>query len=751
MATDPLDDARDLQPDQSGEPIESGKTKTQLQAALQVVIQRLQTEADERVSKRRVVENRWLLDLRQYYGEYDEVTTERLAATPNKSNLFLNETRPKTNACEAKIADMLFPTDDRNWGIQPTPVPQLTANAKKALDMVQKLAGQANESGVPGDPSHPLIQQANAHAATAAQLQAQLEEAKTRANGMQDEMETQLTDCNYQVESREMLHDACVIGTGVMKGPVANVGQARRQWTMKFDQITGQHTWGLSYAPDIQPAYYRVDPWGFFPDPDARKLSESEATFERHLKTRQELRDLAKQPGFDPDAIRALIKQEPSAELPTYLADLRGITGENLPPTDPRYQVWEYRGPLTAEEMLYMCQALGKDELGATIQDEEPDPLQAIQIVLWFCQDQVLKFNISHMDSGETIYSTYNLEKDASSIWGFGVPYWMRDTQKAMNGAWRMLMDNAGLCTGPQVELDPSVIEPADGEWSLAPRKLWKRRENAVANKSGIVLTDIPSHIQDLLLIINQCEKSMQAESAVTDVVMGDQGTTVQTARGTSILANAANVTFRRMIKNFDDDMTTPNIRRLYDWNMQFSDKEYIKGDMQVDARGTSVLLVRELQSENLINLLDKLPPETVAKWLKGPQLLRKTVQSMMLPADEVVESDDEIKTAEQAASSAPPPPNPDQLKAQTALQIAEGRDQTAITVANINAEARANEADLNRTTAMQTVAQTHNMQSDVLAAGAQKEQLDRQSKERILAAEAALKARSPNGAGVPV
>lgn len=749
MATDPIADSRDLQPDRSGDTTEAGKSKTQLQQALQIVIQRLQKEADDRVSKRRVVEKRWLLDLRQYYGEYDEVTTERLAATPNKSNLFINETRPKTNAYEAKIADMLFPTDDRNWGIQPTPVPELVKQAKKAVDNAQKLVAQANDAQAAGDPNHAQIaQQAQQHATNAAQLQAQLDEAKTRASAMQDEMETQLSDCHYQIQCREMLHDAAVIGTGIMKGPVANEGQARRQWEFQHD-LTGVGSWGLKYAPDIQPAFYRVDPWGFFPDPDARKMAESESTYERHLMTSAELRSLAKQPGFDPDAIRALLKEEPSAELPTYLADLRGITGENLPPTDPRYQVWEYRGPLTAEEILDMCEVLGKEELGATILDVEPDPLRSIQIVMWFCQDQILKFNISHMDSGETIYSVYNLEKDASSLWGFGIPYWMRDTQKAMNGAWRMLMDNAGLCTGPQIELDPSVIEPADGRWELAPRKLWKRRENATAGKTGIVLTNIPSNIEDLLLIIKQCEAFMQDESSVTDQVMGDQGTTVQTARGTAILANAANVTFRRSIKNFDDNMTTPNIRRLYDWNMQFSDNDNIKGDMQIDARGTSVLLVRELQSQNLTELLSRIPDEELAKWIKGPQLLRKTVQSMMLPADEVVESDDEIKTAEQAEASKPPAPNPEQLKAQTALQIAEGRNQTAVEVANINNQGKTGVATIHRDTALSTVAQTHNMQTDQLAVGQQKEEMDRQSKERILAANAGIAARSPKHTGV--
>ena len=42
----------------------------------------------------------------------------------------------------------------------------------------------------------------------------------------------------------------------------------------------------------------------------------------------------------------------------------------------------------------------------------------------------------------------------------------------------------------------------------------------------------------------------------------------MRTAMGMAMLMNAVNVVFRRVVKNFDDDMTMPNISRLYDWNM---------------------------------------------------------------------------------------------------------------------------------------------------------------------------------------
>ena len=75
------------------------------------------------------------------------------------------------------------------------------------------------------------------------------------------------------------------------------------------------------------------------------------------------------------------------------------------------------------------------------------------------------------------------------------------------------------------------------------------------------------------------------------------------TATATNFMSMASNITFRRVVKNFDDGITTPSIRRLYDWNMQHNSRDDIKGDMKVDARGSSALLQRELQAQMLLNM----------------------------------------------------------------------------------------------------------------------------------------------------
>lgn len=698
---------------------------------LAAIVGRLAKDAEERVNKRRSIEERWLDDLRQFYGQYtDKIVTELKEA--NKSVLFINQTRPKTNACEARLSDMLFPTDDRNWGIGPTPVPELTVQAEEVAMEAAAAAAQLEQSP---ESAETQVRASKAMLAQA-EIQAQLDEARKRARAMETEIEDHLRECRYQASARDAIRDACRLGTGIMKGPITG-DKLRRQWQPGAD---GQHA--LQEIQDARPEFWRVDPWHFFPETDAQCMEDNGSTFERHLMKAKDLKKLARKSGFDANAIRTLLQDEPRAVMPQFIADLRSLTGGEVDTTTNRYEVWEYRGPLTAEEMLDIARMSGRDQMveDLELEDEKVDPLQEMHAVVWLCQDQLLKFGIHHLDSGESIYSVFNLEKDESSIFGFGIPYLMRDSQKALSSAWRIMMDNAGLSSGPQIVVDTQVVEPVDGNYMLTPRKMWKKKSNVAPNARPFESFDIPMHQQELANIIEMAKTFIDDETSMPMIAQGEQGAQVtKTAQGMSLLMNSANVVFRRIVKNFDDDMTTPNIRRMYDFLMQFSQKDYIKGDFEVDARGTSVLLVREMQSANLMTFLLQFGAHPVlAKFLKkeGLPAMRLLVQTMMIPADEVVKTDQELEKDMAEAAKQPPAADPVIMELEARMNLAQMDGETKLQL-----------AQLNRETELIKLAHTSNMDVEKLRTMLQMKQMDVDSKERVLATEVAVEQQqSRNG-----
>lgn len=724
---------------------------------LQGIVGRLEGIATKRVGDRQSLEKRWIEDLEQYWGKYDADTFKRLKEG-EKSKLFINLTGPKTDAVSARLMDLLFPTDDKNWGIGPTPVPQLMEDAKRSADAARQLAQQAQQAqeraAQQQDPAaaqqvKALEDQAKAAATKAAEIQTELDEAARRAELMEAEIDDQLKESLYPAVMRDVVDQSCKLGTGVAKGPVTG-DLVRKGW--KKQQAIGldgapREEYGLQMSEGTQPAMRFVDVWSFFPDMDVARIEESQGVFERHLMNKKRLRKLADLPGFNKDGIRRLLREKARSSAPAYLADLRNITGDNQQIAGDLYHVWEYTGPLDAEDMRDLAMAVSDD---ATVQDlEEVDPIKELNAIVWFCQGEVLKFAIYPYDSGECMYSVFNLKKDESSIFGYGIPAIIRDPQKSLNAGWRAMMDNAGLASGPQIVLARDLIEPADGDWSIRPRKVWIAKQGLPQDRRAFATFDIPMRQQELAAIIDISRQFLDDMASMPQIAQGEQGAGVtKTAQGMALLMNSANVVFRRIVKNFDDDMTTPNIRRFYDWNMQFGKKQEIKGDYCVDARGSSVLLVREMQAQNLMTIAVQLGAHPVyGPMLKNKGVLKKLFQSHMIPVADVMLTDDEIDAIMMSAQAQQPDPAAEAKAAETQLRQTEL--EIKVEMANMENASKLQIAKIQHDTALIKMAETMNMSLDKIEGMLQAKREEHASRERIVAAEAAMAQRTgQQGAG---
>jgi hypothetical protein len=735
------------------------------------IVGRHEAEVNSRIGKRQSLETRWIEDLEQYHGRYDPATAKVLA-DEERSGLFINATRPKTDALAARLKDLLFPTDEKNWGINPTPVPSLSDEAEaasqaarekmKQAQTAQAAPQQAVENEAPQEEIAALDQQAvvaQQEADTAKEaanvLSAQLEEGRKRADLMEKEIDDQLTECKYQAVKRRQIDCACKLGTGVTKGPVTG-DKVRRGW--KPDEQSGEHK--LDISTGKQPAYRYVDIWGWFPDMDVVDINDANGCYERYLMNRRMLRGLAVLDGFDKDAIRRLLQLAPNTTAPSYLAQLRNIRAATQQVTGDLYHVYEYTGPLEPDDLrtiaLWMRQSLDQTVSGianeALIQVEEIDPLVSVNACLWFCQGEILKLAIYPYDSGETMYSVFNLAKDEASVFGYGMPAIIRDPQSALNGAFRAMMDNAGVSSGPQVIIDTQNIEPEDGDYRLKPRKIWKAKNGIQKENPPFQLFHVETRQDEMINIITLVERFIDSMSMVPQIIQGQTGevgtqNVMNTALGTAILHNSANVTFRSIVKSFDDDVTTPDIRRIYDWNMQFNEKPDIKGDYQVDARGSSVLLMREMQAQNLMVIAMQLGGHPIyGPMLRNRELLRKIFQAYMVPAEEVMLGDDEIDAILAAAAQ--------QSEAAIAAQAAAESEKKKMELENRKLELQAAQANqenasrekiakLNYDAAMNTMAAKLNMSVQELEAMLAGKEMDHASKERIFASEVAIEQKN--------
>nr|BDD48032.1 hypothetical protein 5 [Halomonadaceae bacterium] len=548
-------------------PDEQQDQQEQIAERLQLFGTRLSRLAYEQVQQRNALEQRWLEDLRQYHGEYDLATASNLEQAEG-SKVFVNITRNKTNAAEARLQDMLFPTDDRNWGIRPTPVPEL-------------------ERIEPGE----VMQDAQGQPVDAYEAAYQLKrEAKKRAQGMQDEIDDQLNEGRYSVKCRDIIHDASLLGTGVLKGPVI-VGRTKKRWLQEGGVSV------LAIEEALEPSVERVDPWDFFPDMSARTIDEAEYLFERHRWTKRQMREFARLPGVLDEQLRAVVRggTESTNVAKDYTNDIRAITGVDSVAHDNKYEVWEYHGPIDKAELLDALEKGGDDSLTAEELNELDDEIEA---VVFFSGNHVLKVTLNPMDTEDRPYSVFNWEKDESAIFGFGIPYLMRQAQRVINAAWRMMLDNAGSSASDIIVANRQLIQPADGSWSSQPgkKKLYFLNDAKRSVNEAFASFTIPNHQAELAAIFQMARQLADEETNLPLIAQGEQAAHVtDTSSGMAMLMNSANIVLRRAVKNWDDDMTRPTITRFYDWNMQYAENEALKGDYSVDARGSGALLVLSL------------------------------------------------------------------------------------------------------------------------------------------------------------
>ena len=601
------------------------------------------------------IESRWREDLKQYYGEdltlgkaknlaeqaADGPQTQKSGERQTKSRIVVNITRPKTNAAMARMGDMLLPVDDKNWGIQPTPVPELSDQLNDKTQLTQNGQPLVDENGEP--------------ATVATATTKLMQEATKRARAMEREIDDQLTECNYNAQQRKGLWDLTVLGTMVIRGPFAHTRRSR-----KWQQT--QEGWTAIEKRDIVPEAVRVSPWNFYPDPacggeiqNCRYVVES---IEFNAKT---LRALRGQDGYiDSEIVGALNEGPKSLRRTARSMDRRYVDGEYQYDERSTYESFLVHGQFTKGDLMDAIATTNGAEDCTCPEEERQDAISGCVILV---NGRVIKALLSPLYGDDLPYSVAQYEKIDGQLFGVGIPFVLRNPQRVITAAWRMTMDNAATSSGGQFVMNRKLIEPADGSWVVTGSKVWYAREGTEDVNKAFAMFQVDTRQQEMMQIIDKAMQFSEDESSMPAIMEGSTTDAPQTVGVATTLSNNANTVMRRLVKMYDDDITDPTITRFYDWTMLHSDKEEIKGDFQIDARGTSVLLVRDMQKQALAAagqfvLHPQLSPFHLRMgydWLKMfYESNRITPDSILVPDEEVAAIIENIQKQAQQQPQAP-------------------------------------------------------------------------------------------------
>lgn len=575
--------------------------------------------------------------------------------TTTRSTVYLKITRPYVDAAAARVSDMLLPTDDRNFAVEHSPRPELTKILEQAKPQAPaqppQSPGLMQRIGSMFKPAQP--QQAPVVDEAAMQAKAAIDAAKASAERAQEEIDDWLTECQYHAEVRKQIEGAAKVGTGILKGPHPERRRARA--AKKAVDATGQEAWSVEMVEKIAPTSKWVNHWNFYPAGDCGDdIQKGSGVFECDDITARALLDLKATPGYLGDAIDQCIEEGPSDAV-----DGTKRLKEGDKPTEATlFQVWYFHGQVSKKDM---------EACGVRCGDKDNYPA-----VVTMVNDRVIKVTVSQFDSGEYPYDVMVWQARPDHWAGVGVARQMRECQKGANAAVRNLMDNAGLSAGPQIIIDRSKIQPANGRWELTPRKIWY----TVADEEGVDVTkafmivNINTLQAELMAILQLWVSKAEEVTGLPMLLQGQMGQAGMTDKVgiAQIMNNNGSTVLRRLARTFDDRVTIRHIGRYYEWLLLYGPDE-AKGDFQIKARGSSALVERDLQSQALPQLIGlALNPA----YGLDPELVIKEVLKSMRLNTQTLELSDE-KKAEMANRQPPEDPRVTVTKLQIEAEQAQG------------------------------------------------------------------------------
>lgn len=549
-----------------------------------------------------------------------------------RSKVVVNIVRPKVEQAVARMSEILFPVDDRNWGIRPTPQPELAARVGDSTPTIDSATGQ--RTGFTADQEAKALMQA----------------AKEAAENMQRSIDDDLVECQYNAECRKLIDDGVRLGTGIIKGPYPRK-------TRKKAWVPSGNVHLLQTREKLSPSSKRCDPWDIFFDPACgNDHQRGRGVWERRPVTRKELRALIGVPGYDADGIRRVLMSKPTR---LRVAEAR-VTREYL--EDDAYELWEYHGEVEPQDLECLGERLAKHP------DEAEDPLKGVSdAVLVMVNDVVVGCMESWIEDGTLPYDVWTWRQADDSPYGHSLPEELEHQQSVVTGAWRQLMDNGRTSSGGQIVMRRKAVIPANGRYEITPNKLWYAADDVIDVEKVFRVFEFNSHTQELLAVAQAALNFSDMESGLPQLMGGEKGPTApDTVGGMIMLYNNANAVLRRRVKLYDDNVTRPHIGRYYDFKMANDPDGKIKGDFEVDARGSSTLVERDIQNQAMLNLANIVNNPRYAKHLKEREELKAILKAFKLDADKMMKTEEQVKEEE---ANTPPQQDPRIASAELNLQ----------------------------------------------------------------------------------
>jgi hypothetical protein len=537
-------------------------------------------------TSRREIEENWLEDLRAYNQQNDNDADQ---LSKFHKHIYIGQTRTKCNSAYSRLSDLMFQANDPHWSIAPTPVPKDQAN----------------------DPTNAPF----------------LDAMKAKAEAMTTEISDQMLDLHYEDHLKAAMLEACIIGTGCVKGVIPGIKKLEK-WAYIANPDTGIQEWDIEKSEIPTPVISSPSVFDIYPDPFATVVEDMSGVFERHILNRQQLSAFKDDPRFDSDKIKEILARTDTGDhVATWhetqrrqIAKITNTTGDQA----GRYDVLEYWG-----------QATGRQLASAGVEDVEDD--QTYWSNVWTCMGKTLLAKLMPMKKQRIPYNFFIYNKIPHQFWGVSPARMGRSSQLGVNGVVRSLLDGMSMAAVPMAEVNIHMLKDGQDPSILRAGQIFLRDSGDPSTPAvRFFQPDIP--VSQLLQMGEMFKSYADDETNLPAYTYGTQTNEINdTAQGMSMQMNAASLPIKAVAKNLEDGLIHPLIESWYHWNMEWNENEEIKGDMEVNVLGTSALLAKEHRSQQLLQFLTLTANPMDLAMVDRKYLLTQIAKSMEIDVEKAI------------------------------------------------------------------------------------------------------------------
>lgn len=598
------------------------------------------------------VDDDLLAALRAVRGEYDAVKKAEIRKAG--TDVYLRISANKVRSVAAALRDV-YASNDRPWGIEPTPEPEMPLDNEKEKLISQILMQEAQEAVANGAGASLTPQMLFNRRRDLRDLFYQHTQlnARNALRQRENQMDDILTQGGFYQALWDFLLDIPTFPYAVLKGPVVYY-KNQLHWEGNKPVVKSEPTM----------TWERCSPFDVYFAPWAQSAQDGYIVHRQRC-TRATLQALIGLPSYNTANIMEVLSRDTDAykdwynfteqeraELEHRDSDQNSAHSGNA--VDKPFPMLEFHGPVSGRLLV---------EWGMDAK-QVPDDSKDLDITCWLIDDLVIGVRLNPHPMGNKPFYVDSFERVPGSIYGLGVPKMIEDIQDAGAATLRALVNNMAIASGPQVAVNEPRLDETETEIKMYPWKIWAFTDDPSGTGAGLPITFFQpqSNAAELLGVLKQFTEMADTYSSMPQYMQGNaegMSTIGRTSSGLSMLMDAANRTLKQSVTSIDKNVVEAVVRDLNLFLAIVRPDLVDDGDINIVAKGATELVQREQLRMRRIQFLQATQNPMDAQIIGIPgrkAIISEVARDLGLPVDQIVTGAASMSPMQPQQQSAAPP-----------------------------------------------------------------------------------------------